>query len=199
MRAAEKRSQRDTTAGGAVERRSRVDNGHGLGDVRDEVAGLPGVDDLAHRTALERDHRRAAHHRLDDRQAERLGEGDRVQERGCAAENLRASAGADRAEVRDPVSVDPRLDALVEVRLVLDDAADDEPAARVSGDLDRLGRALVGVDAAEGDEGVTTARIERKLGAVDAVVDVGHVVEFGGAIRERDRDERRARCAGRSA
>ena len=49
--------------------------------VIDEVAGDALVDDLGHRAAAVGHDRCSAHHRLDHREPERLGEGDRVQQR----------------------------------------------------------------------------------------------------------------------
>ncbi len=114
---------------------------------------------------------------------------------GCSsaaalAENLRAPARPDRTEVRHPVTVDPRLDALPEVRLVVDDPANHEPAACSSGDFDRGRGSLVGMDAAERDERVAARRGERQFRAVDAVVDVGGVVQTRSAVCDRDRNER---------
>jgi len=116
-----------------------------------------------------------------------------VQERSRPSQHFGASLGADRSEVGDAVAVDVRLDAFVEVRAGLDDAADLEPPSRGCCDLDRVRGALVGMDAAERDERVTTDRIERKLGAVDAVVDVRDVADSRRPVGERDRDEGRSR------
>ncbi len=46
-------------------------------------------------------------------------------------------------------AVDMRRDLVAEVLLVLDDPGNVEPTATPSGDLDRIGGALVGVDAPE--------------------------------------------------
>ena len=98
---------------------------------RRESPVCPVLDQLRHRAAPERDHRRAARHRLDDAVAERLVEPDRVQQRIGAAEQRRPLLGAHRADEGHPLTVEPRRDPLVEVLLVLDDPGDHErrPAA----------------------------------------------------------------------
>jgi hypothetical protein len=50
------------------------------------------------------------------------------------------------------------------------------------------------MDPAEGDERLSPDGVERQLADVDAVVDVGRVVDARGAVGERDRDERRPRA-----
>ena len=190
MRSAEKRSSATARQAARSMRRRSLDGGGGLGGVRDEVAGLAAIDDLAHRPALERDHRRAAHHRLDDREAERLRESDRMEQRSRAAEDLRPAARADRAEVRHPVAVDARLDAFAEVRLVVDDPADHEPAAGGGCDLDRLRCSLVRVDAAERDERVAPGRVERAARRCRRRGRRSRRSEDPAPVGQRDRDER---------
>ena len=70
-----------------------------------------------------------------------------------AAEELRPLVRPDRAEIADPVAVEPRRHELVEVALVLDDSGKDERNPRLLGDVDRLHRPLVGVDPAEEQRG----------------------------------------------
>ena len=112
----------------------------------------PSSIELRHRAPPERDHRRPAGHRLDDAEPERLLEVDEMQERASAAEQLDPLRRPDRPDVPDPVAVDPRGDVLVEVPLVLDDPGDHERHPGALGDLDRLGGALVGMDAAEEEQ-----------------------------------------------
>ena len=88
------------------------DRGNRVGERADEEAVLAVADDLGHRAARVCDHRRAARHRLDDAEAERLVEADQVQERTRAAEQRCALAGLYRTDVADPVTVDPRRDEL---------------------------------------------------------------------------------------
>jgi hypothetical protein len=80
----------------------------------------------------------------------------------------------DRAEELDGVSVDVRLDLGAEVALVLHDPGDDQSPPNSPGDLDRCGRALVRMDAAEEDQRVA-AVAEREVVNVDAVVDRGRM------------------------
>ena len=60
------------------------------------------VDHLGHRAAVERDHRRAAGHRLDHHQAERLRPVDREQQRMRAGQERRLLAVVDLADELDP-------------------------------------------------------------------------------------------------
>jgi hypothetical protein len=107
-----------------------------------------------------------------------------VQERCRTSEDFGPLLWADRAEVGDAVAVDVRLDLLAEVRAVLNDPADNEPAAGQRGDLDRIGGALVGMDPTEIHERVPAARIEGKLAGVDPVVHVRHVADARRSVRE---------------
>ena len=72
--------------------------GDRLVDRVDEEAVLAVADDLGHRSARVRDHRRSARHRLDDAEAERLVEVDEVQKRPGPAEQVSAALGADGAD-----------------------------------------------------------------------------------------------------
>ena len=65
---------------------SPFDGGHCAGNIGDEEARRPLVDQLGHGAAGKRDHRRAARHGLDDAVAERLVEVDQVEQRGGATE-----------------------------------------------------------------------------------------------------------------
>src|SRR5581483_5679354 len=85
------------------------------GHVSDEKSSLSVAHDLEHRSAAGCDHGGAAGHRLDDAEAEGLVEVDEVQERSCSAEQLSAPVGADRTEVAHTLTVDPRLDELLEI------------------------------------------------------------------------------------
>ena len=99
-----------------------------------EDAGDAVLDELRHRPAGVGDDRRAAEHRLDDREAERLGERDRVQEAARPPRGpRRAPRGPTEPRYADAVAVDVRLDLLGEVALVLDGAAEHERRARRGG------------------------------------------------------------------
>ena len=73
------------------------------------------ADDFRHRSAGMGDHRRAARHRLDDAEAERLVEADEVEQGPRSGKELAAAIGTDGADVRDPFSVEPGLDGSLEV------------------------------------------------------------------------------------
>nr|GFD61221.1 hypothetical protein [Tanacetum cinerariifolium] len=74
--------------------RNRLDR---LGLAVDEEAGDAMVDQLGHRAAIDRDHRRAAGHCLDHRQAEGFVEADEVEQRRRRAERPHPLGAADRA------------------------------------------------------------------------------------------------------
>ena len=137
---------------------ARVDRGHGARRRRRRGSRSAVLDQLGHRAALEGDHGRAARHRLDDAVAERLVEVDQVQQGVRAAEQLGSLVRADRAEERDALAVESRRAPLVEVALVLDDPGDHEPHPGRDGDVDRLGRSLVGMDPAEEQQVVARRR-----------------------------------------
>src|SRR5258707_618462 len=119
------------------------DRGHCRIDVVDQKAGHPVGNQLAHRTSRVGDDRRATRHRLDDAVTEWLVEVDRVQQRMRTPQYFGALRLFDGAEVAHLLAVDVRRDLVAEVRLVLDDPGDVEPAATSAGDLDPEGRAPV--------------------------------------------------------
>src|SRR5581483_10327550 len=145
-----------------VEPGSLRDRARGFADGVHEIAVLAVADELAEGAARTGDHRRAAGHRLDDAEPERLLEVDEMDERPRAAEQPGAAVGADRAEVADVLPVEPRLDLLLEVGAVLDDAGETERQPGAPGELDRFGRALVGVDPAEEKQVAAAAVAERE-------------------------------------
>ena len=147
-----------------------------------QVPGHALINDLGHGAAPIGDDRGAARHRLHDRQAERLIEMDRVQQRRRVAEDLRPALRADRAEEYDLVPVDMRLHGVGEIPLVLHDAADHQPSARAAGDLDGVGSSLVRMDAPERDKRVTGAGAVREHLEVDAVMDGRGIVKPGVAV-----------------
>ena len=84
----------------AVPPRQRADPADRLDravDVVDEEAGPARPDDLGHRPERVRDHRRPGGQRLDDRQPERLGEADEVQQRQRATQQRVPLGRPDRA------------------------------------------------------------------------------------------------------
>ena len=85
-----------------------------------------------------------------------------------------------------------RRDLTREVLLVVDDASEDERAAGAARDLDRLGHALVRMDAPEKEEVVAGALARREFLERDAMVDRGGVAKRGVAVGVADRDVRRA-------
>ena len=170
MRATPKRS----TAHARMAARSSAPTQHGGDgsvDVVDEEAGLAVGDQLRHRAAVERDHRRPARHRLDDAVAERFVEPDEMQQRVRAAEQLRSLVRPTGADERHLVAVDARRDELVEVLLVLHDAGDHERHPARGGNVDRFCRSLVGMNSAEEQQIVARPLVQRERVGVDAVVD----------------------------
>ena len=98
---------------GARQMRQAIDRADRAGFVLDDEAGDAVGDHLRHRAAIERDHRRAARHRLDHHQAERLRPVDRHQQRDRAAEECRLLVIVDLADVIHIRAVHHRLDLLV--------------------------------------------------------------------------------------
>ena len=157
-------------------------------DVVDEEAGAAGTDDLGHRPERVRDHRCPGGQRLDDREPERLGETDQVQQRQRAAEQLVALLRADRPEVRHAGRLEVRFDELPEVVAVLDDPGDDQRKPCSPSHLDGPMGALVGMDAAEEQQVLAGLIAEGEGGEVDAVVDRRVVGQVRMAVRVADRD-----------
>src|SRR5690606_29009833 len=89
----------------------------------DQKAGSPMLDQLRHRTAAVSDHRRAAGHCLNHREAERLVESDQVQQPLGLAERAQALLAADDAAIDHPLPVDERLNFAGIIALVLDQPA----------------------------------------------------------------------------
>ena len=135
-----------------------------------------------------RDHRRAARHGLDHAEPERLLERDQVQQGTRAAQHRPSFVGSDGADVSDAIAVDVRLHGTLEVLAILDDAGDDQRHPDARGHVDRLGRALVRMDAPEEQEVVPRGSHERERVHPDAVVDRGLVAEPRMTIGVADRD-----------
>ena len=129
-------------------------------DVVDQEAVLAVVDDLGHRAPSEGDDRRAAGHRLDDAEAERLVEVDRGASSARAPPRRSArSVGTDRADERAhgrrrcaarPLARSSRGPGRCRRSI------SGKPAR--SADLDRLGGALVGMDPPEEQQVVARRR-----------------------------------------
>src|SRR5439155_11817927 len=139
-------------AGAAVKTHGALHTGHRRSDAVCEDAGDAVLDEFRHRPAGVGDDWGAAQHRLDDREAEWLGERDGMHETACRAQDLGPLLATDGSEVSNTVAVDVRLDLLGEVPLVLHRAAEYERPFGAAGDLDRLCGARVGVDPAEAYE-----------------------------------------------
>src|SRR6478609_6598810 len=118
-----------------------------------------------------------------------------MQERRGRTQDFGALSGAYRAQVAHAITVEVRLDLLVKVAGVLHDAADDESSSRAPRDVDGNGGALVGVDPTERHQRVARARRKFQGSQIDAVMNRGHVVELGGAVRLGDGDEMAAASA----
>jgi hypothetical protein len=76
--------------------------GNGLLLVFDNETGQPIFDDFGHGPSIESDHRRAAGHCFNQHQAERLGSGDRRQQRDGADTDL---AWRRTSQMRDAVTI----------------------------------------------------------------------------------------------
>jgi hypothetical protein len=72
--------------------------------------------------------------------------------------------------------------------LILDDAGDDQAPTRSTCRFDRLGRSLVGVDAAEEQQVFAAVRIEGKVLQPDTVVDRRRIAQIRVPIGVADRD-----------
>ena len=92
MRRAVKRRSNCARTGVRSSSSSRPTAATAVGLVVHDEAGHAVVDHLGHRAAVERDHRRAAGHRLDHHQAERLRPVDREQQRVGARQECRLLA-----------------------------------------------------------------------------------------------------------
>ena len=145
-------------------------------------------DQFGHRAAVEGDHRGAAGHRLDHRQAEGLVEADEVEERTRLAERPRAGFAADDAAEDHVVVVDVRRDLTLVIAFVLHQASHDQPLARSLRGGDGVVRAFVGMDAAEEEQVVAALCIEGEVIEGDAVVDRRGVAERRVAVGVADRD-----------
>ena len=74
------------------------------------------------------------------------------------------------------------------IGLILDDAGHDQPPTRATCRRDRLGRALVRVDAAEEQQVFAAVRVEGKVLEPDAVMDRRCIAQVRMAVGIADRD-----------
>ncbi len=104
-----------------------------------------------------RDHGCATGHGLDDAVPEGFVEVDEVEQAVRVGENRGSVSGVDGSDVGHAIVVEVCRDLGAEVALVLDDAGDDEPSLHSPGDFDRVGGALVRVNAAEEEQVIARA------------------------------------------
>jgi len=129
----------------------------------------PSSTELGHRAPPEGDDGRAAGHGL--HHAEPNGSSNPIRcSRATAPRARRAPVGADGRGIGRGGRRCGR-DALFEVVPVVDDAGDHQRQPHPAGDLDGLGGALVGMDAAEEQQVPLGAGAEGEIVGVDAVVD----------------------------
>ena len=123
-----------------VKRSQPFHRSDGAGHVIHEEAGPAVFDHLGHRAAPIRDHRRAAGHRFDHHQPERLGPVDRKQERAGLTQECALVRFADLAHELDQRVAQQGPDDLVEISLIdaIDLGRDLERHAGAAGDLDRV-------------------------------------------------------------
>ena len=103
MRSTVKRSLDRLTAGGAIDLADAVDRRDGFVETVDEEAGDAVVDQFGHRSAAIGDDRRAAGHRFDHRQAERLLEADQVEHRTGLTQRAGPVVAAQHAAIIDAI------------------------------------------------------------------------------------------------
>jgi len=145
------------------------------------------IDQLRHRAESEGNDRCPGGHRLDDRQAERLGEADQVQQGQRTTQQAVALGRPHRPDVGD-VAAQLRLHLLAEVPLVLHDPGDHQRHPGAASNLDRQVGALVRMDPAEEQQIAAGLRHEGEPGQVDAVVDGRGVAQVRVSIGVADRD-----------
>ena len=146
------------------------------------------LDDLRHRSAPVGDDWRPAGHRLDDAEPEGFVEVDQVQQCVGAAQHFRSLGRRDRPQVPHPAVGEMGLDLGSEVLLVLDDPGDVEPSSRSVRHVDRVRRALVGMDPSEEQQVVIRRCMDAERVGVDAVVDRRCIVQPLVAVGVADRD-----------
>src|SRR5262245_12498685 len=151
-------------------------------------------DDLWHRSAAQRDNRRAAGHRLDHDQAERLFPLDREHQAVRGRHELALLLRVGLTDVLD-VRAQPRPDLRIEVlllQLLVDLGRQHDPAAGSSRRVDGQVDALLRVAPAEEQHVVVLVLAVRIAGYVDRVVHDTRPVQVRRllTLRIRDRDQR---------
>lgn len=81
----------------------------------DDPARLGVAHDFRHRSAPVGQHRRAAGHRFNHAQAERLVEADQMQQGACATQQCIALNRPDRADIAHAIAIDMWRDLLIKV------------------------------------------------------------------------------------
>ena len=160
----------------------------GLAGAVHQEAGLAVLDHFAAGSLVHRDHGHTGGIGLRQNQAESLRDGVEVEQCPGAREQRILAGHVHRADVADFL-IQVRLDLFAKVRLILDDPSDEQRQSAPAGHFDRQVDALVGVNAAEEDQVVARAFLQRVQGEIDSVIDRRHVVESGRAVGIADGDE----------
>ena len=175
-------------AGAAVDLGESAQRLDGLLGRADQETGLPVLDDLAAGAEIHRDHGHARGIGLGQDQAEPFRDRVQVQERARRREQRVLACHTHGPDVVDRAAIEMGLDLRAEIGLVLHDAGDDQAPPAQARDLDREMNALVRMDAAEKDQVVTGAFLERVEREIDPVVDGRQIVQRGGAVGVADGD-----------
>ena len=195
MRRAVKRDLELLADRSPVQRGKAIDHGDRAGLVFHDEAGEAGVDDLRDRAAVIGDHGRAAGHRFDHHEAERLRPVDRDQQADRAGQEIGFLAVADLADIFDQrVGLDERGDQLIVIVLVgaIDLGRDLERNAASCGNPDGAIHALFRRDPPEHGEIGRLHRLRRQQILRQSVVNGAHPVglRHRAPLRIGDRDHR---------
>src|SRR5918996_4331743 len=174
--------------GAAVDLGEPVQRLNGLLWGADQETGLPVLDDLAAGAEIHGDHGHARGIGLGQDQAKPFRDRVQVQQRACRCEQLVFACHTHGPDVVGSLAIEMRFDSLVEIGLVLHDAGDDQAPPTQARDLDREMNALVRMDAAEKDQVITGAFLERIEREIDPVVYSRQIVQRGGAVGVADGD-----------
>jgi hypothetical protein len=163
------RHARDTEASGdacrnvaSIERACGIDGIDRLFPAVHEEASAAMLDDFGHRAAPGGDDRGAAGHGLDDRKSKGFFEIYQVQQSLGLLQRGNARGSSHRAVVDHAFAIQMRQDFAFVIVTVLDDAINVQPPSRSPGAGNRLGGALVGVDAAEIEQVFVADRVAGK-------------------------------------
>src|SRR5262249_28193694 len=146
----------------------------------DDEAGHAVLQNLRHRPAPERDHRRTAGHRLDHHQPERLGPIDGKEEGVGAAEKGFLLPVVHLGDKLYLMAIDVRFDSFLVIASLgtRDLGGDAERSSARAGDLDRRLRTLFRGDATEKGEIAPGIKIRSYRLWWQAMVDRGHPIGF---------------------